>query len=291
MHGIALPGPLVTVDWLTTVMQGQDASAHHLVILDASWHMPDAGRDAEAEWRNERIPGSHFFDFDGRICDRDSSLPHMLPSPELFTSEMRRLGVDNDSVVVVYSSDGLITSPRAWWMLKAMGHHHCAVLDGGLDAWKDAGHTVDSSEPEAIVGEGNFTARPDREQVADRHDVLLATSREDVRIVDARSADRFYGRVPEPRPGLRGGHMPGAVNLPFNRVVDNGYMRPVTELRAILEPLIPANARLIATCGSGVTACVIALAAQLAGYDDVAVYDGSWAEWGAGNETPVVTAP
>lgn len=291
MHGITLPGPLVTVDWLTTILQGLDVSASHLVILDASWHMPDVGRDAEAEWRNERIPGSRFFDFDARICDRDSALPHMLPSPELFTSEMRRLGVDDDSVVVIYSGEGLMTSPRAWWMLQAMGHRFCAVLDGGLGAWRDAGHILESGEPEDVVTRGSFTARPDREQVADRHDVLLATSGENVRILDARSADRFYARVPEPRPGLRGGHMPDAVNLPFDQLLDNGYMRPVTELRALLEPLIPANARIIATCGSGVTACVIAFAARLAGYDDVAVYDGSWAEWGAGNETPVVTAP
>ncbi|MDP2142317.1 MAG: 3-mercaptopyruvate sulfurtransferase [Gammaproteobacteria bacterium] len=286
MSSIQLPGALVTADWLSATLV---SSPSNLIVLDASWHMPATGRDGEEEWRNERIPGAGFFDFDRRICDRDSSLPHMLPDAELFTTELRRLGVNSDSAIVVYDSLGIVSAPRAWWMLHAMGHRHCAVLDGGLPAWKQAGHEIDSSEPDENVRSGNFAANRQSTLVSDWREVLLATTGEHVSILDARSADRFYARAPEPRPGLRGGHMPGARNLPFDTLTNKGFMRSVPELQQALAERVPQSNRIIASCGSGVTACVIAFAAHLAGHDDVAVYDGAWAEWGAGDSLPVVT--
>ncbi|MEZ5535577.1 MAG: 3-mercaptopyruvate sulfurtransferase [Thiolinea sp.] len=270
--------PMVSVEWLAANRHRDD-----LVILDASWHMPDANRDGEAEWRQIRIPGSRFFDFDGKICRTDTDLPHMAPDSETFNREVRRLGVRQNSYIVVYDSSGVFTSPRAWWMFKAMGHDDIAVLNGGLPAWRKAGLPLETGEPLAEVEEGDFSAIERLFYFRDADEVAAGLEDAGTLVLDARSAERFNAEVDEPRPGLRRGHMPGSLNLPFaNLLEEDIYLRNPAALKQAFMQLgiTDHNQRLIFSCGSGVTACVLALAAELAGYTNLSVYDGSWTEWG-----------
>jgi thiosulfate/3-mercaptopyruvate sulfurtransferase len=283
MSSLRLPSSLVDADWLQQHLGHDD-----LVIFDASWHMPATGRDALSEWQQERIPGARFFDFDGRIRDAGSSLPHMLPDEELFTRELRALGLNQDSAVVVYDSMGLYSSPRAWWMLSVMGCENLALLDGGLPAWEDAGYALESGSEVPAYAPGDFSARLDTSRVADAAAVLAALDDDSQCVLDARPAERFSGAVDEPRPGLRRGHMPGARNLPFAELFYRGLLKPRAELERMLQPLAGDCGRVICSCGSGVTACILAFALQRAGIDRVAVYDGSWCEWGLPGELPVV---
>ena len=284
MSTMQLPDSLVSVDWLK-----QHLDDDNLIIFDSSWHMPATGRDAFKEWQQEHIRGARFFDFDGKICDPDSELPHMLPSEEIFTREMQALGLNQDSVVVVYDSMGMFSSPRGWWMLRVMGCENCALLDGGLVAWDEAEYPIESLEREPVYPKGNFVAKLDRRLAADAQDVASALNDDSVCVIDARPQPRFSGAAEEPRPGLRRGHMPGALNLPFPDVFKHGLLKPEEELREMIEPLIGDSERCIYTCGSGVTACVIAFAARQIGYDNLAIYDGSWCEWGLPGDLPVVT--
>ncbi|GAA0308767.1 sulfurtransferase [Streptomyces polychromogenes] len=236
-----------------------------------------------------RIPGARPFDLDGVLSDHAAPAPHTMPAPAAFEEALRGLGVDEDDAVVVYDGAGIYSSARAWWMLRAMGFDRAAVLDGGLPAWSAAGLPVEDG-PAAYDGpRGSFTARPRPGLLVDAGTVAGALGDPAAAVLDARTRERFAGSAPEPRPGLRGGHMPGALNLPFGELQGpGGLMRPAGELRAAFEALAGERERLYFSCGSGVTACVLALGATLAGYGETAVYDGSWSEWGMPSEWPVV---
>jgi thiosulfate/3-mercaptopyruvate sulfurtransferase len=251
------------------------------VIVDAS---VGAHRDGK-----QRIPGARSFDIDGALSDHSGALPHTMPGSDAFTEEMRSLGVDDTDTVIVYDGVGIYSSARAWWMLRAMGFDRAAVLDGGLPAWAAAGLPLEDGGPEPAGRRGDFTARPRPGLVIGSGEVRAALSDQASAVFDARSRERFSGAAAEPRPGLRGGHMPGAVNLPFGEIQYDGRMRPAPELRAAFSALAGDRERMVFSCGSGVTACVLALGAELAGYRELSVYDGSWSEWGLPSGLPVVT--
>jgi thiosulfate/3-mercaptopyruvate sulfurtransferase len=283
----AMPN-LVTASWLKAEIGARD-----LVILDASWYMPAEGRDPEEEFRAGHIPGTRRFDFDKQVKDQANPLPHMLPSPEDFAAAARALGVTSESRVVVYDGAGIFAAPRAWWMFKVMGHDQVAVLNGGLPAWVEAGGEVAQGESSAATP-GDFEARLDRARLTEAGELKAALESESAQVVDARSAPRFEGAQPEPRAGLRSGHMPGAINLPFDRLLEHGRYKEPEELRRIWSAIgVNGEQPVMASCGSGVTASVLALGAELAGLAPVAVYDGSWSEWGQEHRTylPVVQGP
>lgn len=275
---------LVTVQWLHDHLHDPG-----LVILDASVPPVVPGFEAiNSDGILRVIPGAGRFDYDENVCKPNSSLPHMMPSAELFESEVRKLGVDQDSLVVVYDDAGLYASPRAWWMFRAMGLERVKILDGGLPAWLHEGfdvvdHYADDDQS------GNFKAVEQPGLFCAAENVLAALDDDSIDILDARSAARFHGTAPEPRPGLRSGHMPGACNLPCRDVLAGLHLKPVPELQAILAERTHPGKSLITSCGSGITACILTLAAWEAGYRDLSVYDGSWVEWGQPSKLPVVT--
>lgn len=280
MTDLILPTPLVAVEWLAAHLGHPD-----LVVLDAHMQPPSAPASTAPV---VQIPGARRFDFDKKICAPDTDLPHMLPSAELFSAEVQALGIKSSSLIVVYDRLGIFSAPRAWWMFRAMGHTRVAVLDGGLPAWQAAGLSV---EPEtAYAGaRGDFVAQLQSGLFCDADTVAAELSSGRRPVLDARSAARFAGLEPEPRAGLRAGHMPGALNLPFGQLQQGGKMKSVADLQAEFAPVLAEQQAPIFSCGSGVTACILALGAELAGYQGLTVYDGSWSEWGGDPARPVVS--
>jgi thiosulfate/3-mercaptopyruvate sulfurtransferase len=283
---IDMASPLVTTDWLA-----EHLGEPGLVVLDGSWHMPDAGRDPKAEYAQGHIPGAVFFDID-HVSDHASRLPHMLPAPADFATAVRRLGVEPGSTVVVYDSAGVFSAPRVWWSFRTMGHDRVFVLDGGLKKWLAEGHPVEAGWREAAHGEFKAHFRPELVQnLAGVRQVLEGGA---AQVVDARSAARFRGEAPEPRYGVREGHMPGALNAPWSGLVaEDGTLQPPAALEAAFESAgVDLSRPLVTTCGSGISAAILALALAVLGREDVPVYDGSWSEWGAADAgTPVATGP
>ena len=274
--------PLVNAGWLRDAFERPD-----VVVLDASWHMPATRRDGASEFELGHVPGSAFFSIDG-IADPDSTLPHMVPTAEAFAEAVGALGVGTGDHVVCYATDGIGTAPRAWWMFRLFGHERVSVLDGGLPAWTAAGGTLvkGPARPRPRAFQVTFNPARIRDLAAVRANLQAATEL----VVDARSAGRFAGTEAEPRPGLRGGHIPGSVNVPYQTLLDGPRMLPPEALRARLEAAGVAGDRpLVFTCGSGVSACTLALGLTLTGRDDWAVYDGSWSEWGGREDVPVTS--
>ena len=293
---------LVSVDWLAAAIgqpkpaTGQPKLAAairqpKLLCLDASVPPVVPGFNALNAANNPEkfaaIPGARRFDYDQQICKPDSTLPHMMPSAKLFEQKARQIGINRDSLIVVYDDVGMYASPRAWWMLRAMGHQQVWVLDGGLPAWLEAGQPVTDQLADPS-GDGDFVAQPVPDLFCDFERVLEAIDDPTMQLVDARSEGRFQGLEPEPRPGVRSGHMPGAKNLPVTRVVERGRLKSAGQLRTMLQQLAAPDQKIITSCGSGITACVLTLAAWEAGYRNLTVYDGSWAEWGRPSKLPVV---
>jgi len=271
----------VSTAWLADHLGDAD-----LRVFDASWHMPATQRGGEAEYAQKHIAGAAFFDIDA-IADHESGLPHMLPRPEVFAKAMARMGFGDGMRAVVYDSLGLFSAARLWWMLRYFGVERVAVLDGGLPKWLAEGRAVEAGA--TVVAERVFTPRPNPALVASAAQVLRALETKSAQVVDVRAAERFRGAVPEPRPGLRAGHMPGAVNLPWNALIEDGKMKDPAALPALLRGAgIDPDRPVIASCGSGVSASILSLALARCGRGAATVYDGSWSEWGAGDVYPVV---
>lgn len=268
------PKTLVSTDWL-----GQHLKDPDLRILDASWFLPEAGRDPKAEYDKAHIPGARFFDID-EISDHRSELPHMAPPVEKFMSRLRAMGVGDGHQVVVYDAAGLMSAARVWWLFRLMGQQNIAVLDGGFPKWQAEGRPVEDMPP--MVRDRHMTVRMQNHLVRDVTQVAAASKLGDHVIVDARAATRFKGEAPEPRPGLRAGHIPGARNVPFTDLLNaDKTMKDIATTRAIFEAAgVDLSKPVITSCGSGVTAAVLALALERMGHRQWSLYDGSWAEWG-----------
>jgi thiosulfate/3-mercaptopyruvate sulfurtransferase len=278
-----LSDPLVTPAWLA-----ERLGSHDVQVVDATWYMPNEPGSGTEDYARGHIPGAVFFDIDA-IADRSTDLPHMLPSPDDFAQAAAALGLRREASIVVYDTRGIFSAPRVWWTLRTMGFPEVFVLDGGLPRWIAEGHPIETT-PAAPKPALLAPAFHD-ELVRDLDQVRGIVADGGAQIVDARPAGRFTGETPEPRPGLRSGHMPGARSLPASALLaGDGTLKPAADLRAAFEAAgVDLQRPIVTTCGSGVSAATLALALARLGRDDVAVYDGSWTEWGARADTPIAT--
>jgi Rhodanese-related sulfurtransferase len=275
---------VVSSGWLAEEMGSPD-----LRIVDASFYLPAQKRDADSEYAAGHIPGAVRFDHDV-VADHSTDLPHMVPSPHVFAEAVGKLGIGENDRIVIYDGPGIFSAPRAWWLFRVMGARNVFILDGGLDGWKAEGRPLETTvpSPSPVV----FTPRFRPEKVVDLQAMREIVANGSAQIADARSAGRFTGTEPEPREGLRSGHMPGARNLPSGRFSSDGKLKPLPELRAILNDAgLDLTRPVVTSCGSGITAAIITLALESVGHEDNVLYDGSWTEWGSRADTPVVAGP
>lgn len=273
---------VVSADWLM-----ERLGKPGLSIIDGSWYLPTQNRDARAEYQAAHIPGAVFFDQDA-VVSPDSPLPHTLPSPGLFAQFASSMGVDEKDTIVVYDGPGFFSAPRVWWMFRLMGAKDVYVLDGGFDRWKAEGRPVTAETTK--IASCFFEVECDPSRVVSFEEMRRIVDDKTAQIADARPAGRFAGTDPEPRPGVRGGHMPGARNVPATSLSRDGSLLPVPELRAALETAgLDLTKPVVTSCGSGVTAAVVSLALESVGHPQHRLYDGSWSEWGGRSDTPVVT--
>jgi thiosulfate/3-mercaptopyruvate sulfurtransferase len=276
-------GPfIIDADWLADNLDTPGVS-----IVDASWYLPAQGRNAKAEYEAAHIPGAVFFDQDA-VVDPDSSLPHALPDARTFARHVGAMGISADDTIIVYDGPGVFSAPRVWWMFRIMGAPEVFVLDGGIDRWKAEGRPV-SAEPTKVAA-NVFFAEFDSSRVASLEEIRGIVRSGDSQIADARPAGRFEGREPEPRPGIRGGHMPGARSLPGSSLSSGGSLLSPDELRRrFADAGIDLSKPVVTSCGSGVTAAIVTLALETLGHSRHKLYDGSWSEWGGRPDTPVAT--
>jgi thiosulfate/3-mercaptopyruvate sulfurtransferase len=271
---------LVSTDWLAERLRDP-----HVVTVDATYFLPMHKRDAHAEHRSAHIPGGVFFDIEA-VSDHSTDLPHMLPGPKQFGEVVGALGIGDGDTVVVYDNSLVFSSARVWWTFRLFGAQTVYILDGGLAKWKAEGRPLETGDTERPAK--TFTAEMNVGAVATLDDVRMALTGDSVQIVDARSADRFAGKAPEPRPGLRSGHMPRSFNVPFDRLLESGRLASREHVAAVFKSAgVDLDKPIITTCGSGVTAAVLTLALESLGKEPQGLYDGSWAEWGSRPDSPI----